>query len=37
MGDYELTLNGYATKTMYPHMAEHCPSLPPLYQQPSKC
>jgi hypothetical protein len=37
LGDYYLSLNRYSTKEMYPHMAETCPSLPPLYAQPANC
>lgn len=37
MGDYELILNNYNTKTEYPHMAENCPSEAPDYKKPSNC
>jgi len=37
MGDYRLTLPGYNTVKPYPHMREHCPSLPPLYKKPPGC
>lgn len=36
-GEYTLVLNKYATVTPYANMAEHCPSLPPLYERPTDC
>lgn len=36
-GEYTLELNNYNTKVPYPHIAEHCPSLPPDYKKPSDC
>ena len=36
-GGYTVNLNNYATKDMYAHMAEKCPSLPPKYDKPANC
>lgn len=37
-GEFTLELGSdYNTKKPYPHMAEKCPSLPPLYKKPSDC
>jgi hypothetical protein len=37
LGSYTLTLNDFATKTFYPHMAEQCPSFAPDYYKPATC
>lgn len=36
-GRYRLQLNNYASKNMYKHMAEHCPSRNPDYWKPENC
>ena len=37
IGTYSLYLNNYATKNMYYHQAEHCPTIPPNYEKPNNC
>ncbi len=37
IGTYSLYLNDYATKDMYYHQAEHCPTIPPNYEKPIDC
>lgn len=37
LGRYRLRLNGYASISIYPHMFEKCPSVPPLYDLSDKC
>lgn len=37
MGKYNLQLNDFNTKQMFPHMAEHCPSFAPDYEKPADC
>lgn len=37
IGEYTLELNDYATKDMYPHMAESCASLAPDYEKDAHC
>ena len=37
IGDYTLNLNDYASKPVYPHMAEKCPGKPPFYERPDDC
>jgi len=37
MGKYDLTLNDFNTKDIFPHMAEHCPSFAPDYEKPADC
>jgi len=36
-GEYEMTLPHYNTKQPYANMAQTCPGLPPVYNQPSNC
>ncbi|KAL0688607.1 hypothetical protein Bca4012_088284 [Brassica carinata] len=37
LGKYRMELPGYNTMEPYPHMNEHCPSLPPKYHRPKNC
>jgi len=37
MGEIRMTLPGYNTVKPFPHMREHCPSLPPAYFRPPNC
>jgi len=37
LGQYRMSLPGYNTVTPYPHMREHCPTLPPKYIKPANC
>jgi len=36
-GAYTLELNDLHSKDMYPHIAENCPTIPPLYTKPPTC
>lgn len=36
-GRYRMELPDYNTMEPYPHMNEHCPSLPPKYFRSSNC
>ena len=37
VGEYSLVLNDYNTKTMYPHMSDHCESMAPDYIKSESC
>jgi len=37
MGNFQMSLPGYNTKTAYPEMADSCPSLNPQYYRPPNC
>ncbi|KAH0942014.1 hypothetical protein HID58_001651 [Brassica napus] len=37
LGKYRMELPDYNTMEPYPHMNEHCPSLPPKYHRPKNC
>jgi hypothetical protein len=36
-GSHEIILRKAGTTTPYPHMDEHCPSLPPEFARPPGC
>jgi len=36
-GNYTLLLPGWNSKAPYPNMAQTCPGVPPVYNQPPKC
>jgi len=36
-GKYSLSLPDFNTKSLYPHIAEHCPGYPPDYAKPPNC
>ena len=37
MGDWKMDLPGWNSIEPYSHMAENCPSMPPLYERPDGC
>ncbi|RDY12313.1 hypothetical protein CR513_02903 [Mucuna pruriens] len=37
LGEYKMELPGYNTLEPYANMNEYCPSLPPIYDRPSRC
>jgi hypothetical protein len=37
LGKYRMTFPGLNTIEPYDNMAEHCPSVPPLYYRPARC
>ncbi|KAG2409429.1 uncharacterized protein HKW66_Vig0000940 [Vigna angularis] len=37
LGEYRMELPGYNTLDPYANMNEYCPSLPPIYDRPSRC
>jgi len=37
MGDHRMELNNLHSKALFPHIAEECPGLAPLYERPQNC
>jgi hypothetical protein len=37
LGKYRMTFPGYSTISPYEKMAEHCPTMSPLYERPAHC